>query len=146
LAPETIVRVMSGLGKFTPVETLFIGLVLEGFCYGKVLFCSSERAVVDDYSCPGLYSAIFFMYIQYHASKELGIQVDKRNVFLYLLCFLYLLSTATIILQILSVVQLGTMPNVSKTWIITVFQFTPAAYSGRSAQVQFHFSSTFSMC
>lgn len=118
LSPETIVRVMSGLGKFTALETMFLGLVLEGFCYGKVLFCS-ERAVADDYSCPGLYSAIFCVYIQYHVSQELGIQIDKRNVFLYLLCILYLLSTATIILQILPLLQLAAIPNVSKSWIIT---------------------------
>ena len=68
-------------------------------------FCSlSEKAVVDDYSCTGLYSAIFCMYIQHHVPKELGIQVDKKSVLLYLLCILYILSTAAVILHIVQFV------------------------------------------
>jgi hypothetical protein len=43
----------------------------------------------------GIYSAIFWMYIQHQA--ELGI--DKRNVVLYALCILYILSTATVVLN-----------------------------------------------
>ena len=37
------------------------------------------------------------MYIQYHASKELGI--DKRNIAFYAVCILYILSTASFILD-----------------------------------------------
>ena len=37
------------------------------------------------------------MYIHYQASKELGI--DKRNIILYALCILYVLSSATIVMD-----------------------------------------------
>ena len=50
------------------------------------------------------------MYIQYHASKELGI--DKRNILFYAVCILYILSTATFILEITN-----TVTQVSKTYI-----------------------------
>ena len=50
------------------------------------------------------------MYIQYHASKELGI--DKRNILLYAVCILYILSTATFAIDIS-----GTVIQVSKTCI-----------------------------
>jgi len=81
-------------------ELEFIALVLEGFFYGKIysaVIITSERALSYDHSCPGLYSAIFFIYIQYQASKELGI--DKRNVLLYALCILYILSVVTVALD-----------------------------------------------
>ena len=74
-----------------------IAIVLEGFCYGEI-FCSSVIIGMINYSCPGLYSAVFIVYMQYHASKKLGI--DKRNIFLYVLCILYMLSTATILLDV----------------------------------------------
>ena len=50
------------------------------------------------------------MYIQYHTSKELGI--DKRNVLLYAVCILYILSTVSFILD-----TTGTVIQVSKTCI-----------------------------
>jgi len=74
----------SGLGKLAAVtlrQTGIIGVVLEGFFYG-------------------VYSAIFYMYIRYHTSKELGIQAEKRNVLFFLLCVLYMLATTTIVLEI----------------------------------------------
>ena len=71
------------------------------------MIITPERALSCDYSCPGLYSAIFFMYIHHQASKELGI--DKRNIILYALCILYALSSATIVIDttrfILSIVS-----------------------------------------
>ena len=50
-----------------------------------------------DYSYLGVYSAIFYIYIQRHASKELGI--DKRNIVFYALCILYILSTVSFIVD-----------------------------------------------
>ena len=50
------------------------------------------------------------MYIQYHASKELGI--DKRNILFYAVCILYILSTASFILDIAD-----TVTQVSETCI-----------------------------
>ena len=72
-------------------------------------FCSSVIIGMINYSCSGLYSAMFIVYMQYHASKKLGI--DKRNIFLYVLCILYMLSTATILLDVTRYV------TVSKTCI-----------------------------
>lgn len=45
------------------------------------------------------------MYIQYQASKELGI--DKRNVLLYALSVLYILSTATVALDLTHLAIVG---------------------------------------
>jgi hypothetical protein len=64
--------------------------------YSAVII-TSERALSYDHSCPGLYSAIFFMYLQFQASKELGF--GKRNVLLYALCILYILSVVTVALD-----------------------------------------------
>ncbi|KAF8811928.1 hypothetical protein BYT27DRAFT_7240149 [Phlegmacium glaucopus] len=62
------------------VDIMFLAIVLEGFFYG-------------------LYSAIFFLYIQHQTSKE---GIDKtRNILLYPLCILYILSTATLVLDII---------------------------------------------
>ena len=54
--------------------------------------------VIINYSCLGLYSAVFVIYMQCHASKKLDI--NKRNILLYALCILYMLSTATIALDV----------------------------------------------
>jgi len=69
---------MHGLGNLAPNEMELVALVLECFCYG-------------------LYSALFFMYLQYQVSKELGI--DKRDVVFYALCILYILSVVTVALD-----------------------------------------------
>ena len=70
-----------------------------------------EPSHTIDYSYLGLYSAIFCMYIQDHASlKELGI--DKRNILFYAVCILYILSTASFILD-----TTGKITQVSKTCI-----------------------------
>lgn len=84
---------MSGL---TLGEMAVIGIVLEGFFYG-------------------LYFAIFSMYIiiQLDASdpKE-GIH-KTRNILLYPLCLLYILSTATFVLDITRVTSEFSNPNPS---------------------------------
>ena len=90
--------IMSGLsGRLSYDDTTTIGIVLEGFCYGET-FRSAVIIDMINYSCPGLYSAVFVIYMQYHASKELGI--NKRNIFVYALCILYMLSTAMIALDV----------------------------------------------
>jgi len=70
---------MSALGEMTETEIAMIGTVIGGFFYG-------------------IYSAIFYMYIRHQASKELGI--DKRNILLYPLCILYILSTVAVTLDV----------------------------------------------
>ena len=53
---------------------------------------------IFNYPCPGLYSAIFFIYMQCQTSEEFSIK--KRNVLLYALSVLYILSSATIVLDV----------------------------------------------
>ena len=84
---------MFGLGRLSYDDISTIAIVLEGFCYGEI-FCSAVIIDMINDSCPGLYSAVFVIYMQYHASKELGI--NKRNISVYALSILYMLSTATI--------------------------------------------------
>ena len=56
---------MAGLGRLTDDDMAFIGIVLEGFCYGKI-FCSVVIVIsIINYSCSGLYSAVFVIYMQY---------------------------------------------------------------------------------
>ena len=88
---------MSGLGRLTYDDMIAIGIVLEGFCYGKI-FCLAMIIHMIHYSCPGLYSAVFVIYMQCHASKKLDI--NKRNFFLYALSVLYMLSTAMLALDV----------------------------------------------
>ena len=88
---------MSGLGRLTGDDTAFIGIVLEGFCYGEIV-CPAVITGMINYSCPGLYSAIFFIYMQYHISKELSI--ERRNIIFYTLGVLYTLSSAIIVLDV----------------------------------------------
>ena len=103
-------------------EMVFIGIFLEGFCYGEIFFLLII-GLTRNYSCAlaGLYSAVFCMYMQYHALKELGI--DKKNILLYALCILYILSTAIVVLDATRHVA------VSKTCIHydRILLFTPQA-------------------
>ncbi|KAF8816973.1 hypothetical protein BYT27DRAFT_7205404 [Phlegmacium glaucopus] len=74
----------------------FTGVVLQGFFYG-------------------LYSAIFSIYIQHQTSKE---GIDKtRNILLYPLCILYILSTATFILDII-LIMVSTLSQLHTGWIL----------------------------
>ena len=91
---------MSALGRLTYDDISFIAIVLEGFCYGEIFRSGIgyDNSHVPFKFCPGLYSAVFFIYMQCHASKKLD--TKKRNIFLYALCILYMLSTATIALDV----------------------------------------------
>ncbi|KAF8811933.1 hypothetical protein BYT27DRAFT_7336001 [Phlegmacium glaucopus] len=70
---------------------IFTGMVLEGFFYGKTFLFSR-----------GLYSAIFSIYIQHQTLKE-GVE-KTRNILLYPLCVLYILSTAKFVLDTIGMV------------------------------------------
>ena len=52
---------------------------------------------------PGIYSGIFVLYLQYHASKTDTVQANN-NILFYGLCLLYVLSVATIGFDIVSFV------------------------------------------
>lgn len=75
----------------------YLGLCLEAFFYGTI---SIRRPVMPLISIPGIYSAIFFMYLRYHVQRG----SDRvKNVLFIAICVLYVLSFAIIILDIMSV-------------------------------------------
>ena len=87
---------------FTEVDADFIALCLEWFLYGKIsvpwaLTCTVTLAKeVQLFPCPGLYSGIFAIYLQ--CPKK-----DSRTAMIVfnVLCLLYLLSTATVVCDLL---------------------------------------------
>ena len=97
---------MSGpQGRLTYANMVFIGIVLEGFCFGEIV-CLAVIICIINYSCPGLYSAVFFIYLQYHISKELS--TEKRSIFLYLLGVQYTLSSVIVALDVTGQVGVST--------------------------------------
>lgn len=76
---------------------------LEGFLYGTIsaLSLSCPKKLLkqsDTIPSPGLYSGIFALYLHYYASKK---DASKGNdILFYALCLLYVLSVATIILDL----------------------------------------------
>ena len=146
-------NIMPGLGRLTYEDMAFIGIVLEGFCYGEI-FCPAVIIGMINHSYPGLYSAIFFIYMQYHILKERSI--EKRTIFLYALGVLYTLSSAIIVLDVTDHV----LKAVSKICIhhnnISLYTTMRVAAGGPSAlpllcvgdnsrPVRLHFSSNLSM-
>jgi hypothetical protein len=96
-------------------SVLLIGIVIEGFFYGEILCCviiASKWAKWHDLCGPGLYAAIFYLYIQHHMSRE-GIHMT-RNILLYPLCVLSILSTAIFVLDI---TRIMVVLEVSKIYI-----------------------------
>ena len=87
---------------FTEVDSYFIGMCLEGFLYGKisVLFALTRTLakVVQLFPGLGLYSGIFAIYLQC-----LLIESRTINIIFYVLCLLYILSTATVVSDFLAV-------------------------------------------
>jgi hypothetical protein len=77
----------------------FVGIILEGFLFGEISVLQlphplSKRLI------PGIYSGIFAMHVQYHASKEGdNINIQQKIVF-YALCVLYVLSVVVNALDI----------------------------------------------
>jgi hypothetical protein len=58
---------------------------------------------VKNYLNPGVYSGIFAMHVQYHASKK-ETNNAKQNIIFYALCVLYVLSGPVIALDIATIV------------------------------------------
>ena len=82
----------------------FIALCLEGFLYGNLcaLPCTLRLAKeVQLFPGLGLYSGIFAMYLQ--CSKKAGRSGTAVVVF-YAVCLLYLLSTATFVGDLVSLI------------------------------------------
>ena len=92
--------------KLTIDDFFYIGArFLEGFLFGKipVLQLHTRSKEVKNHLIPGVYSGIFAMHVQYHASKD---ETDnaKQNITFYALCVLYMLSGPVIVLDIATIV------------------------------------------
>ena len=62
------------------------------------------------------------MYIQHQASKELGI--DRKNILLYALCILYVLSIVTVVLDITKFIvfsKVSKIPLIIANFLFTIF-------------------------
>ena len=99
-------------------EFLYLGVCLAGFLFGKIYVLQSSRplpvllAQAVKYSppmFPGIYSGIFILYLQYHASKTDNV---KANIIIfYALCLLYVLSVATVGIDIVNLLTTTTVSN-----------------------------------
>ena len=85
------------------IEADFLGVCLEGFFYGKlsVLRLCTETCTFPKLLFPGigLYSGIFVMYIQCKPDKS-----RTSTILFYTLCLLYVLSTATIVADLVALI------------------------------------------
>jgi len=89
-----------GAMELNPMDFVFLGLCIEGLLYG-------------------LYSGIFIMFLQYHASKN---QADNSILF-YALCFLYMLCVAMISADIAASVVIRESSIIYRITIIQVTVF-----------------------
>ena len=85
------------------LEMLFIAVCIEGFFYGKIsvpcaLTCTFAKEV-QLFLGIGLYSGIFAMYLRCSLTKS-----KTATILFYALCLLYVLSTATIASDIVSLI------------------------------------------
>ena len=85
----------------TANEILIISLCVESFLYGKIsvpwaLTCTVIQTVAEEvqllFPGPGLYSGIFAIYLQYPKKDS-----RTAKIIFYVLCLLYVLSTATVV-------------------------------------------------
>lgn len=85
--------------KLTAGEFDYLAICLEGFLFGELSVKPFSKEVQ---SCPmsGLYSGIFGLYLQYHASDKRTGNNTKSNIIFYALCVLYVLSVTVFALDI----------------------------------------------
>ena len=88
--------------KFRLEEALLISACLEGFFYGKIsIQCALTGTLAKEvqlFSGLGLYSGIFVIMMYSHFSSN---KSRMATVLFYALCLLYVLSTATIVIDLL---------------------------------------------
>jgi hypothetical protein len=93
-------------------ETLIIGLYLEGFFFGKIsVLCAVTCTLakkVQFFLGLGIYSGIFALYLQCPLKES-----RTANSVFYVLCLLYVLSMATVVIDLLNfVIEItGTVSN-----------------------------------
>lgn len=90
-------------------ECYYLGICLAGYLFGTISVSTISTRLQLLKQSPGLYSGIFALYLQYHASKTET--VKSTSIILYALCFLYILSVATIGFDIVSYVTTTPVSN-----------------------------------
>ena len=105
--------------EFTDIDFIYLAACLGGFFFGAIHICSliviSE--VIKHYPIPGLYSGIFALYLQCHASQNRADKID-----FYALSVLYVLCGVSVIVGITFDFFQIDNGMVSKT-ILQVFDF-----------------------
>ena len=89
--------------ELTSQEFYNLSFFLEAFFFGmiSVNYQAQVAKAVQHCSIPGLYSGIFAMYLQRHGSHQ---STDRaKNILFYALWVLYTLTTATIIVETVTV-------------------------------------------
>lgn len=82
-------------------EFAYFSLCLEGLSFGKISVLT-RQLLKQLNTIPGLYSAIFVLYLQHHwqsASKKGFEKTAMGNILFYSLCVLYVLTASVIILD-----------------------------------------------
>jgi hypothetical protein len=122
---------------FTNGDALFIGICLEGFFYGKISVLCALTCTLARSPGSGVYSGIFTIYLQYPSKES-----RTATIVFYALCLLYVLSTATVVLDAAYFI-LGVFVNVSdSSKIFFLFQLC----SRISRHYRFNFKLTPSQC
>ena len=85
-------------------KALLVSACLEGFFYGKIsvqcaLSCTLAKEV-ELFPDLGVYSGIFVMYL--HCSLN---ESRTATILFYALCLLYVLSTATVVIDLLALIH-----------------------------------------
>jgi hypothetical protein len=78
-----------------------IGICLEWLLYGKIIANEVQLLLILFTGLLGLYSGIFAIYIKCHWDKS---DTKKGTIIFYALCLLYVLSTATIVCDIVIII------------------------------------------
>jgi hypothetical protein len=83
-------------------EVSFIAIFLEGFLFGKTpisVHLATKEVQFKLFPGLGLYSGIFAMYLQCPSNKS-----RTAIIVSYVVCLLYVLSTATLLIDILTLI------------------------------------------
>ena len=97
-------------------ESLFIGLCLEGFLYGRIYFQVNLYLAKEVQLFPGLglYSAIMVIYSSLHGPSKGS---RTATIIFYVICLLYVLSTAILACDLLGAIFFIRHPAVSNNSI-----------------------------
>ena len=88
------------------IDGMFIGICLEGFLYGMIFVPTLTASLSNEVQLLfpvllGLYSGIFAMFLKYQSNKSTG---GKQTIVFYALCLLYILSTFTVVCDLVVII------------------------------------------